>query len=56
MTIEPGQEYEYLGQFVKVLEISGEGEHRQATVETRFAERTVVDVRELSPKRKRKPQ
>lgn len=53
MKIEVGKEYEYLGQFVKVLCIYGpkdEDEYREVLIETRFGDRTTVWAGELSPK------
>lgn len=45
-----GQEYSYLGQWVKVLEIHGQGDGAEAVVETRFRDLTTVPVSELEPK------
>jgi hypothetical protein len=52
-TIQVGKEYEYLDQFVKVLEVYGPPEYREAVIEMPFGARTTVAVSELLPKRKR---
>lgn len=47
MKVEVGKEYVYLGQWVKVIRIDADIE---AVVETRFGERTTVEISELSEK------
>jgi len=57
MILEIGKEYEYLGQWVKLIEIHGDGPGRECVIETRSAQRTIVSESELSekPPRPKKP-
>jgi len=43
-----GEEYQYLDNFVKVLEIWPD--NQTAVIETRFAEQTTCNIIELTPK------
>lgn len=52
--LEVGREFDYIGQYVKIIECwKVEGGTPQAVVETRFGDRTTVDTDELSPKPER---
>jgi len=53
MNLVVGKEYEFLGQFVKLIEICGDMDGQEVLIETRFGDRTMVYADELTPKRKR---
>lgn len=45
-----GQEYDYLGRWVKAIEVHGQGDWAEVVIETRFCQQTIVPVSELEPK------
>ncbi len=45
-----GTEYNYLDQWVKVLEVYGTNNEAEAVIETRFGSRTTIPITELEEK------